>query len=212
MDQLRQIAPAILMPFEELDWQEQFLHLGRITDLGTKAQALLDRYDTLQQEANHTLDQMLGERGSAVCIFMIGESGAYIYGHGWGRASHILYHSLGFTPPTRMEKDGQLLTGYVHVPLSEIHLYAADHIFIDYARESSEQDAVDKLFAQESWNTLLRSGKDDCTRLTPICSTDSIHYRLWSNCSISCITSHHIVHAVVIIVVHVQISRLPLCY
>lgn len=161
MDQLRQIAPTILMPFEELDWQEQFLHLGRITDLETKAQALLDRYDTLQQEANHTLDQMLGERGSAVCIFMIGESGAYIYGHGWGRASHILYHSLGFAPPSRMEKDGQLLTGYVHVPLSEIHMYAADHIFIDYARGSSEQDAVDKLFAQESWNTLraVREGR-----------------------------------------------------
>ncbi|QOS81501.1 ABC transporter substrate-binding protein [Paenibacillus sp. JNUCC31] len=161
MDKLRQIAPTILMPFEELDWQEQFIHLGRITGLEKKARALLDRYDTLQQEANRTLDQMMGERGSAVCIFMIGESGAYIYGHGWGRASHILYHSLGFTPPARMEKDGQLLTGYIHVPLAEIHLYAADHIFIDYARESSEQHAVDKLFAQESWNALsaVREGR-----------------------------------------------------
>ncbi|WP_405154225.1 ABC transporter substrate-binding protein [Paenibacillus sp. FSL K6-0108] len=160
-DDLRQIAPTILMPFEELDWQEQFIHLGRITGLEAKARALLDRYDTLQQEANRTLDQMMGTRGSAVCIFMIGESGAYIYGQGWGRASHILYHSLGFTPPARMEKDGQLLTGYIHVPLNEIHLYAADHIFIDYARESSEQQAVDKLFAQESWNTLsaVREGR-----------------------------------------------------
>lgn len=161
MDELRQIAPTILMPFEELDWQEQLIHLGRITGLEAKARALLDHYDTLQQEANRTLDQIMGERGSAVCIFMIGESGAYIYGHGWGRASHILYQSLGFTPPARMKKDGQLLTGYIHVPLNEIHLYAADHIFIDYARESSEQDAVDKLFAQESWNTLsaVREGR-----------------------------------------------------
>ncbi|MDN4603616.1 ABC transporter substrate-binding protein [Paenibacillus sp. F6_3S_P_1C] len=161
MDDLRQIAPTILMPFEELDWQEQFIHLGRITGLEAKARTLLERYDTLQQEANRTLDQMMDVRGSAVCIFMIGESGAYIYGHGWGRASHILYHSLGFTPPARMEKDGQLLTGYIHVPLTEIHLYAADHIFIDYARESSEQNAVDKLFAQESWNTLsaVREGR-----------------------------------------------------
>ncbi|MGC5774490.1 ABC transporter substrate-binding protein [Paenibacillus pabuli] len=161
MDELRQIAPTILMPFEELDWQEQFIHLGRITGLESKARALLDRYDTLQQEANYTLDQLLDERGSAVCIFMIGESGAYIYGHGWGRASHILYESLGFTPPPRMKKDGQLLTGYIHVPLNEIYMYAADHIFIDYARESSEQDAVDKLFAQESWNTLsaVREGR-----------------------------------------------------
>lgn len=161
LDDLRQIAPTILMPFEELDWQEQFIHLGRITGLEVRARTLLERYDTLQQEANRTLDQMMGVRGSAVCIFMIGESGAYIYGHGWGRASHILYHSLGFAPPARMEKDGQLLTGYIHVPLTEIHLYAADHIFIDYARESSEQNAVDNLFAQESWNTLsaVREGR-----------------------------------------------------
>ena len=32
-DELRLIAPTILMPFEELDWQEQLLHLGRITGL-----------------------------------------------------------------------------------------------------------------------------------------------------------------------------------
>ncbi|PRA03485.1 MULTISPECIES: ABC transporter substrate-binding protein [Paenibacillus] len=161
-DELRLIAPTILMPFEELDWQEQLLHLGRITGLESNAQMLLDRYHQLEQEANHTLNQwMEGTRGSAVCMFMIGEDGAYIYGHGWGRASHVLYQSLGFTPPSRMEQDGQLLTGYVHVPLSEIHLYAADHMFIAFPEEPAEREMLDNLLNQESWGTLsaVREGR-----------------------------------------------------
>ncbi|WKL04125.1 ABC transporter substrate-binding protein [Paenibacillus amylolyticus] len=150
------------MPFEELDWQEQLLHLGRITGLESNAQALLNRYHQLEQEANHTLDQwMEGTRGSAVCMFMIGEDGAYIYGHGWGRASYVLYQSLGFTLPSRMEQDGQLLTGYVHVPLSEIHLYAADHMFVAYPEEPAEREMLDNLLNQESWGTLstVREGR-----------------------------------------------------
>ncbi|MFX3647218.1 MAG: ABC transporter substrate-binding protein [Paenibacillus sp.] len=154
-DELRLIAPTILMPFEELDWQEQLLHLGRITGLESNAQALLNRYHQLEQEANHVLDQwMEGTRGSAVCMFMIGEDGAYIYGHGWGRASHVLYQSLGFTPPSRMEQDGQLLTGYIHVPLSEIHLYAADHMFVAFSEDAGEREILDDLLNQESWGTL----------------------------------------------------------
>ncbi|WP_339238312.1 ABC transporter substrate-binding protein [Paenibacillus sp. FSL R5-0517] len=161
-DELRVIAPTILMPFEELDWQEQLLHLGRVTGLESNARGLLDRYHQLEQEANHTLDQwMEGTRGSAVCIFMIGEDGAYIYGHGWGRASHVLYQSLGFTPPSQMVQDGQLLTGYVHVPLSEIHLYAADHMFVAYPEEPSEREKLDNLLNQEFWGTLsaVREGR-----------------------------------------------------
>ncbi|WP_181150899.1 AraC family transcriptional regulator [Paenibacillus sp. PCH8] len=161
-DELRLIAPTILMPFEELDWQQQFLHLGQITGLESNAQEILSRYSQLEQEANHTLDNMMGyTRGSAVCIFWIGASGAYIYGHGWGRASHVLYRSLGFTPPPRMEQDSQLLTGYVHVPLSEIHWYAADHMFVAYPEEPSERQMLDNLLNQESWGTLsaVREGR-----------------------------------------------------
>ncbi|MGN7415035.1 ABC transporter substrate-binding protein [Paenibacillus sp. SAF-068] len=161
-DELRLIAPTILMPFEELDWQEQLLHLGRITGLESNAQGLLDRYHQLEQEANHKLDQwMEGTRGSAVCIFMIGEDGAYIYGHGWGRASHVLYQSLSFTPPSRMEQNGQLLTGYIHVPLSEIHLYAADHMFVAFPEEPAEREILDDLLNQEFWGTLpaVREGR-----------------------------------------------------
>ncbi|WP_340387855.1 AraC family transcriptional regulator [Paenibacillus sp. FSL E2-0151] len=161
-DELRLIAPTILMPFEEIDWQEQLLLLGRITGLESNAQALLDQYHQLEQEANHKLDQQMeGTRGSAVCMFMIGEDGAYIYGHGWGRASHVLYQSLGFTPPSLMEQDGQLLTGYVHVPLSEIHLYAADHMFVAFPEEPAKREMLDNLPNQESWGTLsaVREGR-----------------------------------------------------
>lgn len=161
-DELRLMAPTILMPFEELDWQQQFLHLGQIIGLESKAQKILDRYHQLEQEANYTLDHLIGSaRGSAICIFLIGGTGAYIYGHGWGRASHVLYESLGYTPPSRMEQDGQLLTGYVHVPLSDIHLYAADHMFVAYPEEPSERQMVDNLLNQESWGTLpaVREGR-----------------------------------------------------
>ncbi|MGF9699689.1 ABC transporter substrate-binding protein [Paenibacillus sp. MABNR03] len=159
-DELRQIAPTVLLPFEEMDWQEQFLQIGRVTGLENHAKALLSQYDQLQQEANHTLDQRIGTRGSAVCIFWTGEGGAYIYGQGWGRASHILYQSLGFSPPARMEKDGQLLTGYVHVPISDIHLYAADHIFMAYPTDKKERQALEALLGQEPWSSLnaVRNG------------------------------------------------------
>ncbi|GAB1158101.1 hypothetical protein YWY31_41260 [Paenibacillus illinoisensis] len=160
-DELRQIAPTILMPFEEMDWQEQFLQLGRVTGLENNAKVLLSRYDQLQADANYMLDSWIGTRGSAICIFWTGESGAYVYGQGWGRASHILYQSLGFTPPARMEKDGQLLTGYVHVPTSDIHLYAADHIFMAYPTDPEERQALEILLSQGHWSSLraVRNGQ-----------------------------------------------------
>ncbi|MGQ8870731.1 ABC transporter substrate-binding protein [Paenibacillus sp. TSA_86.1] len=44
LDKLRQIAPTILLPFEELDWQEQLLRLGQITGLETNARQGLTHY------------------------------------------------------------------------------------------------------------------------------------------------------------------------
>ncbi|WP_145407032.1 AraC family transcriptional regulator [Paenibacillus xylanexedens] len=155
LDKLRQIAPTILLPFEELDWQEQLLRLGRIAGLEAKARQWLTHYDTLQQQANLTLDRCLGTaRGTAVCIFWNEESGAYIYGQGWGRASYVLYQSLGFSPPTHMKREGHLLTGYAHVPLSEVHLYAADYIFMSYPSELAQREAVDHLLHQACWSNL----------------------------------------------------------
>ncbi|GGH65033.1 helix-turn-helix domain-containing protein [Paenibacillus silvae] len=161
MDELRMIAPTILMPFEELDWQQQFIQIGRMTGLESKAQAIIHQYHQLEQDANETLDNLIGEnRGSAVCLFLYGEQGAYVFGHSWGRASHILYESLGFSPPTRMLKDGRLPNGYIHVPLSDIHLYAADYIFVAYPEEAAEQQAVISRMNEESWSTLaaIRNG------------------------------------------------------
>ncbi|MBB6019921.1 ABC-type Fe3+-hydroxamate transport system substrate-binding protein [Paenibacillus sp. JGP012] len=161
LDELRMIAPTILMPFEEVDWQQQFIQIGRMAGLESKAQAIIHHYHQLEQDANEILDNLIGEhRGSAVCLFLNGEQGAYVFGHSWGRASHILYESLGFKPPTRMLKDGRLPNGYIHVPLSDIHLYAADYIFVAYPEEAAEQQAVISRMNEESWSTLaaIRNG------------------------------------------------------
>jgi len=161
LDKMRMIAPTILMPFEELDWKQQFIQIGRITGLESRAQAVIQHYHQLVQEANQTLDNLMGKnRGSAVCLFLYGEQGAYVFGHSWGRASHILYESLGFQPPTRMLKDGRLPNGYIHVPLSDIHLYAADHIFAAYPEEAAEQQAVHLQMNSTSWSSLaaIRNG------------------------------------------------------
>ena len=161
LNELRMIAPTILMPFEELDWKQQFIEIGRITGLEPKAQAIIHRYHQLEHEANQTLDNLMGDtRGSAVCLFLNGEQGAYIFGHGWGRASYILYESLGFQPPARMLKHGRLPSGYIHVPLSDIHLYAADHIFVAYPEEAAEQQAVHLQMNSASWSNLaaIRNG------------------------------------------------------
>ena len=73
MDELRMIAPTILIPFEELDWQQQFIQIGRMTGLESKAQAIIHSYHQLEHEANQTLDNLIGKnRGSAVCLFLYG--------------------------------------------------------------------------------------------------------------------------------------------
>jgi ABC-type Fe3+-hydroxamate transport system substrate-binding protein len=152
-EKLRAIAPVISLPFEQMNWDEQFRFIADVVGKGSEASDYLNRLEGLMETANRSLDQQLGTRGTAVVV-ELGMDKCYVFGDKWGRGTHVLYDQLQFAPPQSLLQDGSCKIGYVETSMENIHAYAADHIFFALPTCAVEREKVLAFMSTDSWNHL----------------------------------------------------------
>ncbi|CAM4285337.1 AraC-like DNA-binding protein [Paenibacillus endophyticus] len=152
-EELRRISPLVSLPFEQMNWDEQFMRIAEIVDRSIAAKDCLKRLEELAGHASRELDHCLGKRGTAVVI-ELGAETSYVFGDKWGRASHLLYDALQFAPPLSMMENGSHRIGYVEAPTEEVHSFAADHMFIVLPKDLKERRKVQNIINRRCWQLL----------------------------------------------------------
>ncbi|MGO4543768.1 AraC family transcriptional regulator [Paenibacillus sp. 2TAB23] len=152
-EELRRISPLVSLPFEQMNWDEQFMRIAEIVDRSLAAKDCLKRLEELAGRASRELDHCLGKRGTAVVI-ELGAETSYVFGDKWGRASHLLYDTLQFAPPLSMMENGTHRIGYVEMPTEEVHSFAADHMFIVLPKDQKERIKVQNIINRRCWQLL----------------------------------------------------------
>ncbi|WP_171056084.1 AraC family transcriptional regulator [Paenibacillus sinopodophylli] len=158
-EELRRISPLVSLPFEQMNWDEQFLRVAEIADRMTAAKDCLLRLEERAGIAGRELDQCLGKRGTAVVI-ELGAETSYVFGDKWGRASHLLYDALQFAPPLSMIKNGKHRIGYVEVATTAVHAHAADHMFVVLPKGQTERRKVQNIMSKDCWQQLAAVQND----------------------------------------------------
>ncbi|SMF75760.1 ABC-type Fe3+-hydroxamate transport system, substrate-binding protein [Paenibacillus uliginis N3/975] len=148
------LAPVLELPFKTMSWREQFRFIACTMNKQTAAEDWLSRYDELADRVNGELNQVLGERGTAV-VWEICTDTAYCFSGSFGRGSQVLYDDFGFRPPERLVEEGLHRDGFVEVDIGEIASYAADHIFItSLPNHPYGEERVNVLFRSQEWRNL----------------------------------------------------------
>lgn len=145
------LAPVIELPFMQMSWREQFRLIAEIVDRRQRAEEWLNHYDELCYESNTQLNQIIGERGTAI-VWEIGSCSAYCFSSSYGRGCQLLYSDLGFQPPTSIIEKGIIRSGYIESTIDDISSYPADHIFITGLPTFPEgKQRLAQMFHSERW-------------------------------------------------------------
>ncbi len=123
------LAPVIGLPFQTMNWREQFRVIADAINKQQKAEDWLFHYDEQINRINEALDRRLGNRGTAIVWEIIGDR-AFGFNGSFGRGAHNLYGDLGFRPPLSLQHQDRFAQGYVETTIEAISSYPADFIFI----------------------------------------------------------------------------------
>ncbi|MDO3410318.1 helix-turn-helix domain-containing protein [Saccharibacillus sp. CPCC 101409] len=123
------IAPAVGIPFMDMDWRAQFRQVAAVAGKKEAAEKLLAGYERKVRQLNKKLDSIAPKRGTAI-VWELGQGCAYTFGTRFGRAAHILYDDLGFRFPGGFPAAEVARHGYAEVPLNRLREFKSDRIFV----------------------------------------------------------------------------------
>lgn len=150
-DQLKEIAPTVMIKLEALNWKEDVKALAKVFNKEEAAKTWLENYDKKSKEAG---DKIKGAQGETTSYLSFLASGGQFYvfdGAGFGS---VLYEDLGLSKPQGMPEQKDIsLPVVTYEGLAEIK---ADHIFVI----ATDED-LKVLEGNAIWNSLpaVKAGK-----------------------------------------------------
>lgn len=143
-EQLKEIAPTVMIHLEALDWKEDVKAFAKIFNKDTEANTWLADYDKKAKEAGGKIKETLGE--DTTYLSFLASSGQFYVFDGAGFGS-ILYEDMGLAKPEGMPEQSDISLPVVsYEGLAEIK---ADYIFV----LSTEEDLA-LLKDNAIWNSL----------------------------------------------------------
>lgn len=158
MERLRGIAPTIAIPFDSMDWREQFVTVAELAGEAANARDWLDKYDARIEAAKDRIARQV-DRRETVLILEIWSDELMVYGDTYGRAGDILYRSFGLAPPRNVKERVMKGTGYLHIGKKQLGDYDADLLFLIVHEDRASRRTADLLKNSEEWSA-LRAVKD----------------------------------------------------
>ncbi|MGE7366981.1 iron-hydroxamate ABC transporter substrate-binding protein [Desemzia incerta] len=150
-EQLKTIAPTVMIHLEALDWKEDVKTLGTVFHQKDKAEDWLKNYEKKAAAIGKTVKEKNGEDTTYLSFLASGGQFFVFDGAGFGE---VLYEDIGLKKPKGMPEQTDIsLPVVTYEGLAAIE---ADHIFVIAADEDLEV-----LQANEIWNNLpaVKAGK-----------------------------------------------------
>ncbi|SFE99808.1 ABC-type Fe3+-hydroxamate transport system, substrate-binding protein [Paenibacillus algorifonticola] len=188
------LAPVIELPFQTMNWRDQFLLIAGIVDRRQQAEEWLVQYDERIYTINRQLDRELGSRGTAI-VWEIGPNTAYCFSSSFGRGCQILYEDMGFRPPAPLVEQNISAKGFIETGIEMLAAYPADHIFITGPPTyPDDKKRMQSLFQSASWRELdaVRENRVHMLKETELfCGYDPLSSQAQLRELVSVLAPHH---------------------
>jgi iron complex transport system substrate-binding protein len=161
---MEKLGPLVTVECDEMDRLEQIRLFGRLLGEEDRAEAWISHYLLKIDLAKQRLSSLI-ESGERVAVYEIRQDNSiYIWNH-TARGVYNLYPMLGLTPPDKVCSDVLERNDHLCISLSELPIYAADHMFVVVS-------------GQEDWmsRTRKRISKSAVWRNLPAFRNERIYY------------------------------------
>lgn len=144
LEQLKEIAPTVMVQNEALSWKQDILNLAKVFEKESVAQAWIKAYEEKAAAIGDQIKQSYGETTSYLSFLASGGQFFVFSGAGFG---DVLYNDLGLERPKGMPKQSDISLPIVtYEGLAQIE---ADVIFLITTKEMKQE-----LDASSIWNGL----------------------------------------------------------
>jgi iron complex transport system substrate-binding protein len=127
-EKYKKIAPTYVFKDEEsMDWRKQLQMMGQILGKEEKAKEELAAYDAKVQKARADIKAAI-QNESAAIIWVIGNQ-YYLFENN-RYAANVLYHDLGVTQPTMVQKMPKAQASWSPITLEALADLQTDHLFL----------------------------------------------------------------------------------
>ncbi|MFF2886267.1 helix-turn-helix domain-containing protein [Paenibacillus sp. NPDC057967] len=144
---LMQIAPTVLIPYQSLEPLEKLRKMSRIFEKNKLAEEWIGDYEW---RAEQTRKQIQNKHGvfCSVTNLLLMQGKLFVLGEHGGYGSYSLYRSLGLEVPPVQRKIMNETVVSVPIEVNDLPAYAGEHIFV------SSYDDISALTGSEIWNSL----------------------------------------------------------
>lgn len=150
LDNLKAIAPVLVIEYSKSDYLEMMTNLGKVFDKENKAQEWLDNWKTKTAEAKEELSQYI-DSTTTFTVMDFYDKGIYLYGKNWGRGGELIYDSLGYAAPQKVQGD-VFPTGWLSISQEVLGDYIGDYVVLNVSDDTKESAA--SLKESDVWNNI----------------------------------------------------------
>lgn len=151
LETLKEIAPVIEITYGKSDYLQMLTDLGQIFGKEKEAQNWLDKWETKVSDAKNQLSGTLDEKSTFTIVDFF-DKNIYLYGDNFGRGGELIYKSLGFAAPSKVEKDIISKDGWFSVSQEALPDYIGDYALVNVNDKTME--AAASLKESDIWKNM----------------------------------------------------------
>lgn len=151
LETLKEIAPVIEITYGKSDYLQMLTDLGHIFGKEKEAQAWLDKWDDKVTDAKKELKGLIDEK-TTFTVMDFFDKNIYLYGNNFGRGGELIYKSLGFAAPVKVQEDIIHKDGWFGVSQEALPEYIGDYVLVN-VNDKTNQAAV-SLKESDIWKNL----------------------------------------------------------
>jgi iron complex transport system substrate-binding protein len=156
LDKFKEIAPTVTYTYNNLDYLEQHVEIGKLLSKEEEAQEWVDDFKARAKDAGEEIKTKIGE-DTTVTVMESYEKGFGILGDSWGRGTEVLYQAMGLGMPDNV-KEVTEQEGYKMISEEVLADYVGDYLLIsqysDQDNSYQESELFKKIPAVEEGNVL----------------------------------------------------------
>ncbi|WP_431770030.1 ABC transporter substrate-binding protein [Streptococcus gallolyticus] len=150
LDDLKAIAPVLVIEYGKSDYLEMMTNLGKVFDKEDEAQEWLDNWETKTTEAKEELSQYI-DSSTTFTVMDFYDKDIYLYGNNWGRGGELIYDSLGYAAPQKVQDD-VFPAGWFGISQEVLGDYIGDYVVLNVSDDTKE--AAASLKESDVWNNI----------------------------------------------------------
>ncbi|QDQ00499.1 AraC family transcriptional regulator [Lysinibacillus fusiformis] len=163
LEKLEQLAPVLVLPWNQLDRLEAVQLMGRIVGREATADEWVQHYLAITHCASSKLESVV-QVGETVGLYEVWEDQTICIWNTTARATYNLYNGLKLKPHPRIRQEVLDVNNHLFITEALLSEYAADHMFIVLTEEYYDH-FPEKLRKRKAWRELLN---DPSKKVYPI--------------------------------------------